>query len=556
MDDGDRKVTDVLALLRRAYPFRCLSDQAFWDVIYFLERLRELRVEQEGKVLRKARRTRSYYYENLSMIPDEIRYPLVNVISDRKIGTLGDEFMALKARVGLNIIVRGNVWRIVQIEEETGTVYVVPSEDPLAAVPGWDGEMLPVPVELAQETGKLRGMIAEELRKTGNAEAIAERLAEKMSADKTALLTTVQEIDAHIKQGVPLPTDKHVVVEGFDKYLIVHACFGETVNRTLGCIFDALLSDKEVIVGWWNDGYRILIETPRKLTRQEVEKLCAAMFNISDEEAEKAFQDYMEAKFPFAYKMKFVADRFGALPRGKTMSYERLSQLPSRFGNTPIFDETLREAMVEKIDIRKVKEIMRKVAKGTVKVSSHFSPEKPSPLAFHILSKFSDVSEMMAPEDLLLNNIDRMKKAIDARTARLLCMSCGNWIGEEKIRSLNERPVCSNCGSKLLAPLYFSQDAAHVQELLQKRQQGKDLAEEELKELTNARRMADLVLSYGKQAVVALEVKGVGPETASRILGKMHPKEDGFYMDLLKAKIQYLRTREFWENKEDKKRTC
>ena len=554
MDDGDRKVTDVLALLRRAYPFRDLSDQAFWDVIYFLERLRELRVEQEGKVLRKARRTRSYYYENLSMIPDETRYPLVNVISDRKIGTLGDEFMALKARVGLNIIVRGNVWRIVQIEEETGTVYVVPSEDPLAAVPGWDGEMLPVPVELAQETGKLRGMIAEELRKTGNAEATAEKLAKKMSTDKTALLTTVQEIDAHLKQGAPLPTDKHVVVEGFDKYLIVHASFGETVNRTLGCIFDALLSDKEVIVGWWNDAYRILIETPRKLTPQENEKLSSAMFSISDKEAEKAFQDYMEAKFPFAYKMKFVADRFGALPRGKTMSYERLSQLPNRFGNTPIFDETLREAMVEKVDIKKVKEIMRAIARGTVKVSSHFSPEKPSPLAFHILSKFSDVSELMAPEELLLSNIDRMKKAIDARTARLLCMSCANWIGEEKIRNLNEHPACGNCESKLLAPLYFSQNAAHVQEILQKRQQGKDLAEEELKELTNARRMADLVLSYGKQAVVALEVKGVGPETASRILGKMHPKEDEFYMDLLKAKIQYLRTREFWENKEDKKR--
>ncbi len=274
MDDGDRKVTDVLALLRRAYPFRDLSDQAFWDVIYFLERLGELRVEQEGKVLRKARRTRSYYYENLSMIPDEIRYPLVNVISDRKIGTLGDEFMALKARVGLNIIVRGNVWRIVQIEEETGTVYVVPSEDPLAAVPGWDGEMLPVPVELAQETGKLRGMIAEELRKTGNAEATAEKIAKKMSTNKTALLATVQEIDAHVNRAFLCPPTDTLLLRASTSTLIVHACFGETVNRTLGCIFDALLSDKEVIVGWWNDGYRILIETPRKLTRQEVEKLC------------------------------------------------------------------------------------------------------------------------------------------------------------------------------------------------------------------------------------------------------------------------------------------
>jgi DNA polymerase-4 len=36
-------------------------------------------------------------------------------------------------------------------------------------------------------------------------------------------------------------------------------------------------------------------------------------------------------------------------------------------------------------------------------------------------------------------------------------------------------------------------------------------------------------------------------ETASRILGKMHPDEEKFYLDLLKAKVQYLRTREFWD---------
>jgi hypothetical protein len=42
----------------------------------------------------------------------------------------------------------------------------------------------------------------------------------------------------------------------------------------------------------------------------------------------------------------------------------------------------------------------------------------------------------------------------------------------------------------------------------------------------------------------------VGPETASRILGKMHSKEEEFYMDLLKAKIQYLKTRQYWEKKD------
>ncbi len=74
------------------------------------------------------------------------------------------------------------------------------------------------------------------------------------------------------------------------------------------------------------------------------------------------------------------------------------------------------------------------------------------------------------------------------------------------------------------------------------------MEEEELEELTYARRTADLVLSHGKKALIALQVKGVGPETAFRILGKMHPNDDDFYMELLKAKIQYLRTRPFWDD--------
>jgi ATP-dependent Lhr-like helicase len=166
------------------------------------------------------------------------------------------------------------------------------------------------------------------------------------------------------------------------------------------------------------------------------------------------------------------------------------------------------------------------------------------------LAKYSDVSELMAPEQVLLSNIDKMKMAIDARTATLFCMSCNEWMSRKKTRDLPEHPSCEKCGSRLLALLYPSQDSNRLRELLKKRREAKQFSEEELKELTNARRTADLILSYGKKAITALEVKGVGPETAFRILGRMHPKEDEFYMDLLKAKIQYLRTREYWENKE------
>jgi ATP-dependent Lhr-like helicase len=133
-------------------------------------------------------------------------------------------------------------------------------------------------------------------------------------------------------------------------------------------------------------------------------------------------------------------------------------------------------------------------------------------------------------------------------------MHCNEWEGQIRIRSLSQQPECEKCKSKLLALLYPSQNTNRVHDLLKKRLGGEELLEEELRELTQTRRTADLVLSYGKKAIIALEVKGVGPETASRILGKMHAKEDEFYMDLLKAKIQYLRTREYWDGRERKEK--
>jgi len=550
MDRETVSIEDLTANVKRAYPYRKLSRKQLSDVVYFLENLNKLRLDEEGKILRKSGSTREYYYGNLSMIPDERRYPVINVLTDRKIGTLGDEFMALDARVGLHFIMRGKVWRIVQIEEETGTVHVVPAEDPFAAIPGWDGEILPVPFDLAQQTGVERETIAKILKQGKTPEQTAETLAVEMKTDKATLLETVREIDEHLKEGAPLPTEKRILLEAYDRYLVVHACFGEKVNRTLGGIFDSLLSDREIIIGWWADGYRILLEMPRKLSLFEIEEMPKTLFNLTNEQIEQAFQKYIRTKFPFANKMKFVAERFGAMPRGKTMSAQRQAKLRASFEDTPIYDETIREGMLEKADLKKVLQIICDVQIGTIQVNWITRAEKPTPLAYHILAQYADISELMAPERVILSNIDRMKNAIEARTATLLCLNCGEWSIQERVRDLPKEPECAKCHSHLLTLLYPTQDADKLKQLLRKRRDGRDIFEEELKELTQARRKADLVLSYGRQAIRALMVKGVGPETASRILGKMHPKEDDFYMDLLKAKIQYLRTREFWEDKE------
>ncbi|MFQ6074126.1 MAG: hypothetical protein ACE5KC_02790, partial [Candidatus Bathyarchaeia archaeon] len=424
------------------------------------------------------------------------------------------------------------------------------SEDPFAAIPGWDGEILPVPFTLAQEVGRLRQEIAKGLKTERNHEMLAERLAKKLSTDKSTLLKPIEEIHEQLQQKAPVPTHNRVLIEVFDKYVIIHACFGEVVNRTLGCVFDAVLSDRELITGWWNDGYRILVEMPKKAESRDLEKLQVILFGLSDEEVDKAFDEYLKARFPFSYKMKFVAERFGALPRGKTMGPERLAELPRRFGKTPIYEETLREAMLEKVDIPTVKRIMREVKRGRIKVSTLFRLEKPTPLAYHILAKYAEIPELMAPERVLLSNIERMKRAIMARKVSLLCLSCGSSMEEKRIRELPEKLVCEKCGAGLLARLRLGQDPKVVQDILKRRLDGKELTPEELEQLIHARRTADLILSYGKKALIAFQVRGIGPETAFRILGKMHPNEDEFYMDLLKAKIQYLRTRPYWEDKE------
>lgn len=547
MDKRTITIDEILKIFHRAYPFRYISKAKLLEVANYVDILREAKIE--GETLKKTRRTRDYYYQNLSMIPDERRYPIVDILSERRIGTLGDEFMALRARIGLSFICRGKVWRIVQIEDKTGTVYVIPSEDKFAAIPGWDGEMIPIPFDLATEVGRLREEIAKELKEGGSIEVTAERLAKKLKVEKTALLEPVKEIDAFLKENLPLPTHNHILLEAFDKYIVVHASFGELVNRALGSIFDAILSDQELIMGWWNDGYRILIETPRKVEEKTLGKVSRLLLSLSSKDVDKAFNDYVDARFPFSYKMKFVAERFGALPRGKTMSPERMAELPSRFRKTPIYNETIREAMIEKVDIPTVKEIMKDIRESKVKVSTILRLEKPTPLAYHIFAKYSEVAELMAPEHVVISNIERMKKSMLARKVRLLCLSCGNLIKEKRVRGLPEKPVCSKCGSGLLAKLMRRQDPEVLRSLLKQRREGKKLTPEELDELIYSRRTADLILSYGKKAVVALQVKGVGPETAFRILGRMHPNEDDFYMDLLKAKIQYLRTRQFWDKK-------
>jgi len=276
-----------------------------------------------------------------------------------------------------------------------------------------------------------------------------------------------------------------------------------------------------------------------------LKKIEDVLFNIPGDEAEKRLDEFMEARFPFGYKMKFIAERFGVIPRGKTLDARTLENLYLRFKDSPIYKETLREAHMEKLDVASVREILEGVASGKVEVAPMMAGS-PSPLARHILEEYANVAELMEATISVGDQLEYMKKSIRARQVKLACMSCGEWSTRKRVRELDERPTCGNCGSSLLAVLRRYHDSDAFLELLARWKKGEPLVEDEKETLTKGRKTADMVLSYGRRAVEALMVRGVGPVTTYQVLSRMHQDEKALYSDLLKAKIQYMKTRQYW----------
>lgn len=539
--DSPVKTDEAFELVCSAYPYRELTRGEFDKVTSFMEKMRHLRIENSH--LARGSRTRQYYFENLSMIPDERRYQVIDVSTQQSVGILGEEFMMTKARLGLHFIVKGKVWQIEQISDDA-RVYVTPVEDPTAAVPGWDGEMLPIPFDLAQHVGRLRSEVAEELG-SSDVSTVVGLMEHRWPAERFGIRKVVEELDEHCKMKAPVPTEKRIVIEAFDRFLIIHASFGETVNNTLGEICEELLSRKGLVGNWWADGYRILLELTTTTEELSLDELRSVLFGIEQGVLEQVFNGILHRHFPFGYYLKFIAERFGAMKRGLMYSGDSLRELGLRFRMTPIYDETIREALLLHVDYPRVRGIYKSIRDGSIEVALFRAGENPTPLGFHLLNKHLDVPELVAPETVERDTIERLRYSLDNMTVDLLCFECGALMQAIVVKALSKKPSCSSCSSGLLAVSSWSTD--FLTRILQKKLKAKLLEQGEIDVLSRARRSADLVLSYGKRAVVAQCVYGIGPQTASRILAKMHDEDRSFYKDLLEAKLKFITTRPFWD---------
>src|SRR3989475_1071409 len=542
--DGSLEISQAKTTIKGAYPYRDLEDEAGDQVIEFMRKMGYLK--KDDSVLYRTSRTRFYYFENLSMIPDERRYLVVDLTSQQNVGILGEEFMITKARVGLNFIVKGRVWQIKQITDD-GKVYVLPIVDHTAAIPGWDGQILPVPRALATRVGAYRAIVERLLDDKTTKSTAVETLAQRWPCDTYGLRRLIEEIETHRGTGAPVPTDQRVLIEGFDRYIILHTHLGDILNFTLGEVIEELFRRQGLVRMWWSDPYRILFEMTADTSDLDLEDLfLEQVFGVEEAVLGGACHGVLHRHFPWQLHMKHVAERFGALARGRLMYGDAMKELMLRFRLTPIYDETIREALMEHSDFDGVKEIFKEIREGQIDLRFFRSKDKPTPLAYHILYRHVDIPELIAPENVASDNMARLRISIEGRSIDMLCFDCGKLTRDASIASLPEHPVCQDCSSKLLAPLFWS--SAYTTNILHKKRDKQVLDENERKALTRARRSADLVIAYGRRAIVAQSVYGIGPQTASRVLSKMHESDEEFYKDLLEAKLQFIATRPFWNN--------
>jgi ATP-dependent Lhr-like helicase len=137
-----------------------------------------------------------------------------------------------------------------------------------------------------------------------------------------------------------------------------------------------------------------------------------------------------------------------------------------------------------------------------------------------------------------------VRKRIEDSDALLACTTCGNhW--QSKVLLLPRKIVCRRCQSIQVACLRpWNEDKVPL--LMHK--DVKKLPYEDRHERDRMIRNGAMVAAYGNIACRCLVARGVGPDTAARILQKVtDPENPAFWREILTAELTFARTNMYWK---------
>src|SRR3989344_3015040 len=523
-------------IFARSYPYSRMSFTEFLDVCKQLEQLHLIFLDH---TITKKRRGVEYYFTQLSTIPDTKQNRVFNTLDNTFVGVVDEEFIALHGEPGTSFILKGEAYRVIQTEADKAgnKVLVEPTVDVEAAVPGWEGELIPVPFEVSHEVGRLRGMIFQKLKEKDE-QQVAEDLQYAYPVDANSAKKMIKVINAQTKYGI-IPDDRTILIEDYENTVIIHAMFGTVVNETLGRFLTALLTMRVGSVGLKVDPYRIILQF-QSASAKSIEMIKEILFSVNPQHLRSYLEMNLTRSNLFEWKFVHVAKRFGAIARGAEYGKVRLGRIIDSFIGTPLFKETLKELEVEKLDVAKAMEILRRVQEKDVAVI--FKPGL-SPLGKYGLRQAW--AEVVGPRRPEAEIFELFKKRLMTTTVRLVCMNCGQGNATYIVEDISKNARCGKCAAKLLAVVHPRN--AEIVKVIKKGLR-KTATVEEMKWFERAMKTADLFLVYGKKAAIAIAARGVGPVTARRILAKYHKDDEAFLRDLLEIGRQFIKTRKFWSS--------
>jgi len=536
---------EILEIFRNAYPYKDLTVEDVEKILrYMHQRFPRLTwVSFEDKVALKPRRTKAlfeYYFGHLSMIPDEKQYLVVDESSDSAIGILDEAFMAEYGKPGMKFIIRGSPWQILHVSGEK--VHVKPIDDPTGAIPSWIGEQIPVPFEVAQEVGSIRGFVETQMKNGLPPEEIATKLSEQYPSDQENILRAITETVEHMNAGFPVPTDKRIIVEEWEKYVIVHAHFGSLTNRALAQLIGQLLSEKigySIVVQ--HDPYRIFVQTMEAAKANQIIRLFDEMKAMSDPEIRDGITKATVKTGLFKRRMIHVARRFGALKKWADFSNINLQRLVKSFEGTPIYEEALKEVFAKDLKLKQLIDVFGRIREGEIRIQKVETHGNTTPITRVGIERLSMKTDLIPPERMRAVLIKSAKVRLLSETCVLICTNCWSYTETICAKDLPDEPKCPRCGSTAIGLLKVEEE--EVLQIIEKK--GEKLTKKENEMQRRALQTAQVIAKHGKTAVVALCARKVKSSDVMEVLGKEPKLSDSFYELILEAERKAL-SRRFW----------
>ncbi|NLM28960.1 MAG: DEAD/DEAH box helicase [Methanomicrobiales archaeon] len=466
----------------------------------------------DGTRIIRTGRARRYLIENLSMIHDERKMEVFDIVSRRTVGTLDESFVVGWVHTGAVFITKGQLWRVLEIEE--GRISVEPATKAKGEVPSWEGEQIPVPFAVAREVGALRRT----------------RAFSRYSDIPDAIGYAEQSLDRMDRGNYPVPSDRLVTLENTGEGVVCNVCGGHKANEALARALSVLLSARYgTTVGIEVGAYRFLLRLPENVRALEVQETIAG---LAPDHLTGVLKLALKRTALFKWKLVQVAKKFGAIDADA--DYERFSihRLISLFDDTVIADEAYRELFSNYMDVDSAQEILASIQDGRIAITTGGL----SPLGSEGLSSSRD---MIPPPLIDQAVIGTLMRRIEKEDVILFCMNCRKWKSRTVVERVPDRPQCPLCNARLIAALK-PWDEQFIPAMRKKNK-----SEEERAIEVRFLRNANIVLSSGKKAVRVLAAKGVGPDVASRILATL-TEGDALYREILKAERNYVRTHRYW----------